>query len=152
MNPLQMLFGALLAVSVLVTVLGYRRKYGALSGRSRLFRTAGMGMINLLLVVLMVFFGMNRQEMLAAGGDPRVFALRQVVMLLVITFLILSLVGLAALDVLENVVVYRRERRQAFQQMIRDEIEAQAQKRAERGAAATGASTGNAPGGGAQPS
>lgn len=146
MNPLQMLFGALLAVSVLVTVLGFRRKYGALSGRSRLFRTAGMGIINLLLVVLIVFFGMDKQATLAAGGDPRVFALRTLILLLVITFLILSLVGLVALDALENIVVYRRERRQAFQQMIRDEIESQARKRAERAAASS------TPGEGAQPS
>jgi hypothetical protein len=131
MNPLQITFGALLAAALLVTVVGYGRKYGALSGRSRLFRTAGMGLIDLLLVVGLILVSGNREAALAAG-TLNAFAVRQLVLLTVVVFLTLSLIGVAALDALENVTVYRRERRQAMQDMIRAEIEAQAQKRADR--------------------
>jgi membrane protease YdiL (CAAX protease family) len=124
MTPVQITFGSLLAVALLVTVIGYPRKYGALSGRSRLYRTLGVALIDLLLVVILVFVSTDFSSIV----DPRVRAVRVIIYTLTFLFLTLSLMGLAGLDVLESIVVYRRERRAALEQMVREEAARQVQK------------------------
>jgi hypothetical protein len=125
MTTVQTVFAALLGVAALVTVVGYPRKYGALSGRSRLFRTLGVLLIDLLLVLLLAYFSTDFK----AIPDARVAAVRGGIYLISFVLITFSLVGLALLDTLESVVVYRRERRAAVEQMIREEVAHIQQKR-----------------------
>lgn len=112
MTPLQLVFWGLLIVSVGVTVWGYRRGYGALSGRSRLFRTTGMGLLDLLILMGLVYITRN-----LAGKMP---PLQMLSFLAIFLGLGVSLVCIALLDALESVVAMRRVERQVIQQVIEE--------------------------------
>jgi hypothetical protein len=57
MSPAQIVLGLATLAAFVYTVLAYPHKYGALSGRSRLFRTIGVSLLDLLLtLVLMATF------------------------------------------------------------------------------------------------
>jgi len=134
MNPLQSLFSILLGIGVVYTVWGYPRKYGALSGRSRLFRTIGLVLINLLLITLLIFASTDWNEQLYHVGSIPENARRMVKisqLLYYVTWLILGLflLGVAMLDGLENFTIYRRQRREALENMIAEAVAAQKQKR-----------------------
>lgn len=105
-------FGLLLAVAVGVLMVGYSRGYGALSPRSRLFRTAGMGLLCLLLALGMVFVGHD--------FVGRVGKLQQLALLISLYGMGISLACLGLLDALESFVAMRKAERQVIQQVIED--------------------------------
>lgn len=98
------------------TVVGYPSRYGALSGRSRLFRTVGLFLFDLLLgLVLLGTF-------LPFGGPNKAAeAVRLVAYLMACLFLALSLICIAVLDWLESFVVYRRAQRDLAQQILQSD-------------------------------
>ena len=125
MDNTQITLTALLTLAVGYAVWGYPRKYGALSGRSRLYRTAGIGVIILLL--LFVLIGVSTD--FYAGVDRRAAGLRQFAHWMAVLLLALSIPLIALLDALETSVTGRREKRALLEGMIREEIE-RAQARA----------------------
>lgn len=135
MNALQLIFGILFGISAVYTVWGFPRKYGALSGRSRLFRTIGMVLINLLLVTLVIFFSTDwNGQLYQVGVDPARarYMVKISQLLYFVTWLLMGvfLMGVALFDSLENFTLYRRQRREALEKMIADAVAVQQQKRA----------------------
>jgi hypothetical protein len=104
------LFGVLLLAALAYTVIGYPKRYGALSGKSRLFRVAGLGLLNLLLILVLIY--------LASHFVGRIGAIQKMAFLAGFVGLVLSIVCVALLDVLESLTVLRREERAAMQQAI----------------------------------
>ena len=120
MNAAQIILALLFAASCAYTVLGYPGRYGALTGRSRLFRTVGLFLLNLLLglVLLGTFLDFR------ANASDRVAALRALLYGSACIFLALSLMCIALLDWLELLVAYRRAQRDIVYKIIQDENEA----------------------------
>lgn len=117
-------FGVLLALTIGLTIYFYPKGYGALTGRSRLFRAAGMGLLCLLLALAMIFVG---REFVG-----RVGALQKLALLISIYGIGISMICLALLDALESFVAMRKAQRQVVQQAIQTVIEeAQKQKQAQ---------------------
>lgn len=114
MTPLQAFFGGLLLLAMGVTVVGYAKGYGALSGRSRLYRTAGMGLVDLSLVLLLI--------LVSAPFAGKVGLWQKLALLAAIILLLISLVALALLDALETYVVGRRARRQALTEAVQEAV------------------------------
>ena len=112
MSPLILIFWGLLIVSVGITLWGYRRGYGALSGRSRLFRTSGMGLLDLLIFLGLVYLTRSLHNKLPP--------LQMLSFLAAFLGLGVSLVCIALLDALESVVAMRRVERQVMQQVIEE--------------------------------
>jgi hypothetical protein len=112
MTPLQGGLGILLAVSLGVTVVLFPRGYGALSPRSRLYRTAGMGLIDLLLILTLIA--------VSVVPATKVDKLRQAMLLVACVLIAVCLIFMALLDALEALVIYRRERRAALQTIVSD--------------------------------
>ena len=120
---LAVFFGVLLAVAIVLTMLFYSRGYGALSPRSRLYRTAGMVMLCLFLVLLTIFMG---REFVG-----RIGLLQKLALLISIYCLGISLPCIALLDALESFVTVRKAER-VIQQAIQQTIEeAQKQRNAQ---------------------
>lgn len=113
----QIFLGVLVLAASTYTVLGYPHKYGALSGRSRLFRTLGVFLLDLLLGLTLLYTFID----FAYGADKRVAAARAAAYILACLFLAFALLTTALLDSLESVVAYRRERRRALEEIIRGE-------------------------------
>lgn len=135
MNAFQWLFGLLLAAAVAYTVWGYPHKYGALSGKSRLFRTVGIVLIDLLLLTVLMYFSTDWKAMQYRIGVPSQDSTRLVKasqLLYGTTWVLLSvlIVGTAGLDSLENFTIYRKKRREALDQMIQEAVAASQAKRA----------------------
>jgi|GEM_PF-2062677 hypothetical protein len=129
MNPFQIILSVLLTAALAYTVLGFRGKYGALSGRSRLYRTAGLGILVLLLTLSLFGTYIN----FYAGVSNAVGAIRQLCYWATCFVLAFSLPLIALLDALETFVAGRREKRAFLEQMIREEVEkAQAKKAQEQ--------------------
>ena len=101
-------------MTVIFAVCGYPSGYGALSKRSRLYRTAALGLLILLIIVAYVGFS------LPIDGPKKLIAFRQLSILLVSVMLALSLVCAAGLDALESYSVVRRQERIANQQVAED--------------------------------
>lgn len=112
MSPLILLFWGLLIIVIGVTVVGYPRGYGALSGRSRLYRTSGMGLLDLLIFLALVYLSRS-----ALGKLP---ALQLLSFLAAFLGLGISLLCVALLDALESLVAMRRVERQVIQQVIEE--------------------------------
>lgn len=134
MNVFQWVFGALLAGTVGYTIWGYPRKYGALSGKSRLFRTVGMVLANLLLLTVFLYFSTDWTAMKYRIGVPSQDSARLVKasqLLYGTTWVLLAtlLVGTAGLDSLENFTIYRKRRREAVDEMIQEAVAASQAKR-----------------------
>jgi hypothetical protein len=106
-------------VALVVTVLAYPNKYGALTGRSRLFRTVGICLLDLLLmlVTLETFIDFR------AGVSPRVAPIRAIFYLASIMFLCFSILCITALDSLESFSAIRRERRTELERTLQIEID-----------------------------
>jgi membrane protease YdiL (CAAX protease family) len=128
MNALQIALGLGLAGAMAYTVLGYPHKYGALTGRSRLFRTLGLLVFDLLLLLVLIwtFTDFSKQV------GQRVGRIREIFYLASCLVLGLSLPLIALLDALESYTAVRRERREFLQQAVRDEAE-RAQKAKDKG-------------------
>lgn len=134
MSLFQWVFGGLLAIALAATVWGYPHKYGALSGRSRLFRTVGVVLIDLLLITVLMYFSTDWTAMKYRVGMTSSDALKLVAAsqaLYLVTWVIIMIwsVGMGLLDALENFSVYRRQRRQALDEMIQEAIAASQAKR-----------------------
>lgn len=111
---MQIALAVLFVVTVVFAVRGYPTGYGALSKRSRLYRTAALGLLILLIIVAFVGFS------LPLDGPKRLVAFRQISILLVSVMLALSLVCAAGLDALESYSIVRRQERLANQQVAED--------------------------------
>lgn len=149
MNVFQWVFGALLAGTVGYTIWGYPRKYGALSGKSRLFRTLGLVLVNLLVFTVFLYFSTDWNAMQYRIGVPSQDSARLVKasqLLYGVTWVLLTilLVGVAGLDSLENFTIYRRQRREAVDEMIQDAIAASQAKRAATASGRSGDTGGSA--------
>lgn len=117
---MQIALAVVFVLTVLFAVRGYQNGYGALSQRSRLYRTAALGLLILLIIVAFVGFS------LPLDGPKKLIAFRQISVLLVSVLLALSLVCAAGLDALESYSVVRRQERLANQK-IAEEFQAQLQ-------------------------
>ncbi len=135
MHPYQIFFIALSIAALVFTVVAYPNKYGAQSGRSRLFRTVGVFLLDLLLllVTLATFIDFT------AGVSPRVAPIRAGFYLASCCFLCLALICTALLDSLESVSRLRRESRTDLEAKLRNEID-KAREEARRRKAASGES------------
>jgi membrane protease YdiL (CAAX protease family) len=121
----QIALAVVFVMTVIFAVRGYPSGYGALSKRSRLYRTAALGLLILLIIVAFVGFS------LPLDGPKKLIAFRQISILLVSVMLALSLVCAAGLDALESYSVVRRQERLANQK-VAEELQAQLQGRKER--------------------
>lgn len=117
---MKLVLGLLLAAAVLITVLGYPKRYGALSARSRLFRTGGMGLVIVLLVVALAYAALPPLD------GTRIVAFRHLSLMIVGVMLALSLACVALLDALESFSVLRREERAVLNRMVQEAAEARA--------------------------
>ena len=122
---MQIALAVIFVLTVIFAVRGYPSGYGALSNRSRLYRTAALGLLILLIIVAFVGFS------LPLDGPRKLIAFRQISILLVSVMLALSLVCAAGLDALESYSVVRRQERLANQQ-VAEELQSQLQKRKEQ--------------------
>ena len=107
MSGPQIFLAALFGAACVYTVVGYPNKYGALSGRSRLFRTVGLFLLDLLLGLTLLGTFLDFRY----GVTPKVALGRLMTYVLACVFLALSLVCIAVLDSLESLVVFRRTQR-----------------------------------------
>jgi len=121
----QIALAVIFVLTVIFAVRGYPSGYGALSNRSRLYRTAALGLLILLIIVAFVGFS------LPLDGPRKLIAFRQISILLVSVMLALSLVCAAGLDALESYSVVRRQERLANQK-VAEELQSQLQKRKEQ--------------------
>jgi hypothetical protein len=119
MTPAQIGIAVLLVGAMAYTVYGYPHHYGALTGRSRLFRTVGLVVIDLLLVLVLMGMFID----FGAEVTRRVAAVRAAFYWGACVLLGLSLPFIALLDALESYTAVRREKRDFLQQMIQEEIE-----------------------------
>ncbi|MEY3764120.1 MAG: hypothetical protein RLZ42_780 [Armatimonadota bacterium] len=122
---MQVALAVVFVMAVIFAVRGYPSGYGALSKRSRLYRTAALGLLILLIIVAYVGFS------LPIDGPKKLIAFRQLSILLVSVMLALSLVCAAGLDALESYSVVRRQERIANQQVAED-LRSQLQEHKER--------------------
>lgn len=122
---MQIALAVVFVLTVIFAVRGYPSGYGALSKRSRLYRTAALGLLILLIIVAFVGFS------LPLDGPKKLIAFRQISILLVSVMLALSLVCAAGLDALESYSVVRRQERLANQK-VAEELQSQLQGRKER--------------------
>lgn len=118
---MQVALAIVFVLAVIFAVRGYPSGYGALSKRSRLYRTAALGLLILLIIVAFVGFS------LPLDGPKKLIAFRQLSILLVSVMLALSLVCAAGLDALESYSVVRRQERLANQQ-VAEELKARLQE------------------------
>lgn len=122
---MQIALAVVFVMTVIFAVRGYPSGYGALSKRSRLYRTAALGLLILLIIVAFVGFS------LPLDGPKKLIAFRQISILLVSVMMALSLVCAAGLDALESYSVVRRQERLANQK-VAEELQSQLQGRKER--------------------
>ncbi len=122
---MQIALAVIFVLTVIFAVRGYPSGYGALSNRSRLYRTAALGLLILLIIVAFVGFS------LPLDGPRKLIAFRQISILLVSVMLALSLVCAAGLDALESYSVVRRQERLANQK-VAEELQSRLQKRKEQ--------------------
>lgn len=118
---MQIALAIIFVMAVIFAVRGYPSGYGALSKRSRLYRTAALGLLILLIIVAFVGFS------LPLDGPKKLIAFRQLSILLVSVMLALSLVCAAGLDALESYSVVRRQERLANQK-VAEELKARLQE------------------------
>ena len=115
----QIFLGLCTVGALAYTVLAYPNKYGALSGRSRLFRTVGIFLLDVLLALVLMYTFIDFN----ADVTPRVAALRQIFYFASCLFLCFALVCTAVLDALESYSSVRRERRTYLTSLMEAEME-----------------------------
>lgn len=130
----QIVLGLCLLGALTYTVLAYPNKYGALSGRSRLFRTVGLFLLDVLLALVLMYTFIDFKE----GVAPRVGLLRLVFYAASCLFLCFALVCVSLLDALESYSSVRRERRTYLESVIQAELEAQKEAAAKKAGGKTG--------------
>jgi hypothetical protein len=140
MTPGQLALGALLVAALLWTFLGYGKRYGAGSPRQRLFRTLGVVVLDLLLILLVAYPRID----FGSGVDPRFEAVRRGMFLISCILLLFGLLCIVLLDALESYVLVRREQRTQVNEAILREIE-QTQKKAQAKAAERATTNGAPP-------
>ena len=115
----QIILGLCVLGALTYTVLAYPNKYGALSGRSRLFRTVGLFLLDVLLVLVLMytFIDFNAEVSARAGALRRIFYVASCL------FLCFALVCVSLLDALESYSSVRRERRKYLQSVMEAEVE-----------------------------
>lgn len=136
MNALQIALTIGLVGAWGYTVIGYPHKYGALTARSRLFRTLGLLVFDLLLMLVLMWTFIDFSKEVG----QRVGRIREVFYLASCLVLGLSLPLIALLDALESYTAVRRERREFLQQSIRDEVERAQKVKADKEAGESGGS------------
>jgi hypothetical protein len=119
MSTWQIILWVGLGLAGFYAVWGYPKKYHSLSGRSRFYRTVGMGIILLLLTLSLLGTYVD----FMAGVSRQVGLIRQFCWLATCFLLAFSLPLIAVLDALETYVAARREKREFVEQAIREEIE-----------------------------
>jgi len=124
MSPFQIVLIIVLVASCTYTVVGFSKHYGALSPRSRLFRTVGLLLLDLLVGLALVFTLVDLQN----GVPPQIGKLRVFLYFASCLFLALGLMCIALLDALESLSTFRREKRQSVEEFVREEM-ARAQER-----------------------
>lgn len=134
MTGAQAALGTLLAAALGWTFWGYSRRYGAGSARQRFFRTVGVAVLDLLLILLLLFTTID----FGAGISPKLEALRKALFLTACVMLLVALLFIAVLDALESFVLVRREQRALAAQIVQAEI-ARAQEKAAAAAQKTSA-------------
>lgn len=117
MSPAQIVLAVLLAAALAYTVYGYPHRYGALTGRSRLYRTVGLFLLSLLL--MLVFMGQFID--FYAGVERRTGALRGTFYWASCFMLGVMLPIIAVLDALESFVAVRREKRDYLTNLWQEE-------------------------------
>ncbi|MDX1933841.1 MAG: hypothetical protein SFU56_14680 [Capsulimonadales bacterium] len=117
MSPAQIVMAVLLAATLFYTVYAYPNRYGALTGRSRLYRTVGLFLLSLLL--MLVFIGTYID--FRADVTPRAGLIRMIFYWASCLMLGLILPVIAFLDSLESFVAVRREKRDYLMNMWQEE-------------------------------
>lgn len=110
----KIVLGVLLAAALVTTVVGYPKRYGALSGRSRLFRVTGMALVDLILIVALTYV------LTPPLNGTSVMAFRHISLVGIGILLSLSLLCIAVLDALESFVLLRREERATLARMAQE--------------------------------
>jgi ABC-type amino acid transport system permease subunit len=121
MSSAQVILAILLAAAVTYTVLGYPHRYGALTGRSRLYRTVSLFLLSLLL--LLVFMGTFIDFYADVGR--KIGTIRQLFYWFSCILLGLIVPAMALLDTLESLVAVRREKRDYLMNMWHQDQERQ---------------------------
>jgi hypothetical protein len=117
MSSVQIVLAVLLIAALTYMVYGYPQRYGALTGRSRLYRTVGLFLLSLLL--MLVFVGQFID--FYAGVERKVGALRWAFYWMSCLLLGLMLPVIAFLDSLESFVAVRREKRDYMANLWQEE-------------------------------
>lgn len=117
MSPAQIALSLLFAVACVYTVVGYPQRYGALSGRSRLFRSIGLFLLDLLLGLVLLGTLVDFTD----ADRPRVAVVRASAYMLACVFLLFSVLCVVLLDWLETLVAYRRAQREVLYRMQEEE-------------------------------
>ena len=127
MTIAQGVLGALLLGALIYTVVAYPARYGAISGRSRLFRTVGVFLLDLLFMLVFMYTLIDW-----GAGGKQVGAIRWVFYVASCFFLCFALACTAALDALEGFTAVRRERRRTLAEILQAEQERVAQDKADK--------------------
>jgi Na+/melibiose symporter-like transporter len=120
MNPVQLLLALGFLGTLAYLILGWPRRFGALSDRSWRFRLAGLG-----LLLLLCGLGWFAAGMVVGN---RVGAIRYMSLLLSCILITLSLACVALLDALESLTVIRKERRAELNKVIEETTRAAREK------------------------
>ncbi len=122
MSILQLVLALSFLGTLAYLVIGWPRRFGALSDRSWRYRVTGIGLLLLLFAV-----GWFAASMLVTKGD-KVRALRYKSLLLSCILLTLSLACVSLLDALESYAAIRRERRVELNKLIDETTRAAREK------------------------
>jgi len=122
MSILQMVLALSFLGTLAYLIIGWPKRFGALSDRSWRYRVAGIGL--LLLLFALGWFAAN---IMVTKGD-KVGALRYMSLLLSCILLTISLACVALLDALESYAAIRRERRAELNKLIDETTRAAKEK------------------------
>lgn len=115
----QIVMAVLFVAVCAYTIIGYPKQYGALTPRSRLFRTLGIVLLDLLIGLALLYTIVD----VRAGVPANVGVIRVLLYLGSCIFLAFALFCIAMLDALETVSSFRREKRQNVELFLREEVE-----------------------------
>lgn len=121
--PVQIVIGLLTLGAMIYTVVGYPGRYGAVTGRSRLFRTVGVGIFDLLFLLVLLATFIDWKAEIQTAVTPRAAQVRFLFYVAACLLLCFALVCIAALDALESYSAARRERRITLEKMLRQQVE-----------------------------
>lgn len=122
MSILQLVLALSFLGTLAYLVIGWPKRFGALSDRSWRYRVTGIG-----LLLLLFALGWFAASILVTKGD-KVGALRYMSLLLSCILLTLSLACVSLLDALESYAAIRRERRVELNKLIDETTRAAREK------------------------